>query len=92
MPKYYTKAKHKECITEMREHFGDYAVFCFCLCNAYKYAYRGGLKAGNTAIQDYTKLKWYKTYAQNLKDKHRFNVIYLFKYKLIDKAIEKAVL
>lgn len=92
MSKYYTKAKHKECIIEMRETFGDYSVFCFCLCNAYKYAYRGGLKAGNTALQDYTKLKWYKEYAYDLLVKHKLNIMYHFKYKLVEKAIRKAVL
>lgn len=74
---YYTKARHKECIEEMCEIYGDYAVFCFCILNAYKYNYRAGLKNGNTAEQDFEKAKWYLNYASGLRScnkKLRFNV------------------
>ena len=91
MPKYYTKAKHKECIAEMSDCFGDFAVYCFCICNAYKYAYRAGLKENNPAIQDYTKLKWYKDYATKLFKRHGLNPFYVYLYRKIDKAIRKAV-
>ncbi len=74
MSKYYTKERHKECITEMRDKFGDYAVYCFCLCNAYKYGYRAGLKENNPAVQDYTKLKWYLTYANKIVAEHTFKL------------------
>ena len=85
---YYTKAKHKECIIEMREMFGDFAVFCFCLCNAYKYLYRAGLKQNNPAPQDYEKSQWYVKYARDLQHKHKYNIIYyLFK---IDRILRKA--
>lgn len=75
---YYTKARHKECIIEMVEIYGEYAVFCFCILNAYKYNYRAGLKNGNTAEQDYSKAKWYLNYANNLRKcnkKLKFNII-----------------
>lgn len=74
--KYYTKAKHKECIVEMREKYGDYAVYCFCRCNAYKYLYRAGLKENNPALQDYEKSKWYMDYANMLCKLHKLNPLY----------------
>lgn len=73
--KYYTKEKHKECITEMCDTFGDYAVYCFCVCNAYKYAYRAGLKEGNPALQDYEKIKWYLAYANGIVKKHTVKIL-----------------
>ena len=85
---YYTKNKHKECITEMCEEFGDYAVYCFCLCNAYKYAYRAGLKEGNPAVKDYEKLQWYLAYANSLVHEHTLNIfgikLRLPKWKHVD--------
>lgn len=74
--KYYTKAKHKECIIEMRDNYGDYAVYCFCKCNAYKYLYRAGLKENNPAVQDFEKAKWYIDYCNTLVKKHWFNPKY----------------
>lgn len=74
---YYTKAKHKECIIEMREIYGDFAVFCFCILNAYKYNYRAGLKAGNSAESDCNKARWYLDYANGLRNTHKklkFNI------------------
>lgn len=73
---YYTKERHKECIVEMREQFGDFAVYCFCVCNAYKYMYRAGLKDNNPALQEYIKIKWYIDYANDLCDEHKFNPFY----------------
>lgn len=75
---YYTKSRHKECIVEMKEHYGDYAVYNFCRCNAYKYIYRAGLKKNNPAIDDWNKAKWYIDYANELKRKHRFNPFYRY--------------
>ena len=72
--KYYTKEKHKECITEMCDLFGDYAVYNFCVCNAYKYAYRAGLKENNPAIQDYEKIKWYLLYANAIVKQHTLSI------------------
>lgn len=73
--KYYTKEKHRECITEMCELFGDYAVYNFCVCNAYKYAYRAGLKEGNPAIQDFEKIRWYLAYANSIVKEHTINIL-----------------
>lgn len=73
--KYYTKSKHKECITEMCDLFGDYAVYKFCICNAYKYAYRAGLKENNPAIQDYEKIKWYLAYANSIVYEHTLSIL-----------------
>lgn len=88
---YYTKAKHKECITEMREIYGDYAVYCFCILNAYKYQYRAGLKSGNTAESDISKAIWYLNYSSNLrKTKHklRFNIFAWLMYNTISRRIK----
>lgn len=67
MPTYYSKKDRKECIIEMREIYGDYAVLCFCLLNAYKYNYRAGLKSGNTAESDFNKARWYLDYASGIR-------------------------
>lgn len=87
---YYTKAKHKECIVEMRSIYGDYAVYCFCILNAYKYNYRAGLKAGNSADSDFSKAEWYLNYANNLRETHiklKFNLIAWFMYNTIRSKI-----
>lgn len=90
---YYTKARHKECIVEMEEIYGAYAVFCFCILNAYKYNYRAGLKNGNTAEQDYNKARWYLDYANTLrkqcKHKLRFNIFAWFMYNSIRRLIDE---
>lgn len=70
-PSHYQKDGHKECIDEMREKFGDTAVYYFCRLNAYKYRYRAGLKDGNSAEQDLKKAEWYDEYAE----KHLLPVI-----------------
>ena len=73
---HYKKANHKECIDEMREQFSDYAVYCFCICNAYKYVYRAGLKENNPAVQDYCKAKYYIDYANKLCDEHKLQPLF----------------
>lgn len=51
-----------ECIDLMREIYGDEAVRCFCICNAYKYRFRAGAKQGETAQSDIAKAEWYEAY------------------------------
>lgn len=89
---YYTKARHKECIVEMQEIYGEYAVLCFCILNAYKYNYRAGLKSGNTAEQDFNKAKWYIAYADKLrrcKPKLKFNIIAWLMYITVRRLINE---
>lgn len=62
-PTHYNQEGRKECIVEMREKFGDIAVYWFCKLNAYKYGYRAGNKEGNSEEQDKAKSKWYDEYA-----------------------------
>lgn len=85
---YYTKAKHKECIVEMRELIGDGATVDFCLLNAYKYAYRAGLKTKNK-VEDLNKMQWYLNYAVDvIKEMNAFNrMMYARKYEIIKQAI-----
>lgn len=66
-PSHYCQPGKKECIVEMEEKFGAYAVYNFCLCNAYKYRYRAGEKDGNPQEQDLKKAEWYENYANQLK-------------------------
>ena len=89
--KYYTKKNHKECIIEMRDLYGDYAVYCFCRCNAYKYLYRAGLKEGNPAKQDYEKASWYINYCNELKSIHKFNPLFR-KVRLSDKELKAVII
>ena len=65
-PSHYNQEGRKECIVEMREKFGDLAVYWFCKLNAFKYNYRGGDKEGNSAEQDAAKAKWYDSYGDGL--------------------------
>lgn len=64
-PKHYTSHK-MECIEEMRVLFGDMAVIGFCICNAWKYRERAGLKQGTSAEQDHAKADYYIEYAKKL--------------------------
>lgn len=64
-PAHYKK-NGKECIDLMREEYGDDAVYNFCICNAFKYKFRAGYKAGNSMEQDLAKANWYKNYADRL--------------------------
>lgn len=65
-PSHYNQPGKKECIEEMRELFGDLAVYWFCKLNAFKYNYRSGNKDGNSAEQDTAKADWYHNYGENL--------------------------
>lgn len=65
-PSHYNKPGKKECIEEMRERFGDLAVYWFCKLNAFKYNYRDGDKEGNSAEQDAAKADWYDNYGDGL--------------------------
>lgn len=65
-PAHYKNSKGKECIDLMREKYGDYYVYAFCICNAFKYRFRAGKKYGNSKQQDLNKAKWYENYANNL--------------------------
>ena len=55
-----------ECIDVMIAMFGIEAVKGFCKCNAFKYRFRAGNKAGNSAEQDVEKAEWYETYLMKL--------------------------
>ena len=65
-PSHYNQPGKKECIEEMRDQFGDLAVYWFCKLNAFKYNYRGGSKEGNSAEQDTAKADWYDSYGDKL--------------------------
>lgn len=67
-PSHYNQPGKQECIVEMRESFGDLAVYWFCKLNAFKYNYRSGNKEGNSAEQDTAKAIWYNNYGDNLID------------------------
>lgn len=61
-----------ECIENMRKLFGDEAVRWFCICNAYKYRFRDGLKPGVAAEQDEEKARWYEDYAVKMMGEQRY--------------------
>lgn len=91
MPSYYSKKDRKECIIEMREIYGDYAVLCFCLLNAYKYNYRAGLKSGNTAESDFNKARWYLDYASGIKRSSECKLTFTQKMKIIINVIRGVI-
>lgn len=64
-PSHYQK-DGKECIDVMLELYGIQAVIHFCECNAFKYRWRAGIKAGESAEVDLKKAKWYENYRENL--------------------------
>ena len=64
-PSHYQK-NGKECIDCMIDEFGIKAVIDFCMCNAYKYRWRAGLKEGNSKEQDLAKAQWYIKKAEEL--------------------------
>lgn len=66
-PSHYNQPGRKECIVEMREKFGDLAVYWFCALSAFKYDYRKGNKDGNSEDQDKGKEDWYTRYSEDLK-------------------------
>lgn len=47
-----------ECINVMIAMFGVEAVKHFCMCNAYKYRFRAGMKNG---AEDIEKAEWYES-------------------------------
>lgn len=65
-PAHYKREGAMECIDEMVIVFGKEAVINFCLCNAYKYRYRAGLK--DDKEEDLKKSDWYIKKAAELKD------------------------
>ena len=67
-PSHYKK-DGKECIDVMEEKYGTLAVISFCECNAFKYRWRAGSKAGNPAEQDEAKAQWYERKAEELRKK-----------------------
>ncbi len=66
-PTHYKQEGRRECIEEMRIMFGDDAVYKWAIMTAYKYRYRAGNKADNSAEQDHAKAEWYLSYAESLK-------------------------
>ena len=60
-PKHYSNSCSLEAIENMHLIFGDEAVYCFCLCNAYKYLWRYKNKNG---IEDLHKAQWYINYCK----------------------------
>lgn len=64
-PAHYKRDGAMECIDEMLIVFGKEAVINFCLCNAYKYRYRAGLK--DNKEEDLAKSDWYIKKAAELK-------------------------
>lgn len=61
-PNHYKECSF-ECIEMMEAIFGWKAVYNFCLCNAFKYAWRFRNKNG---AEDLDKAQWYLTKAKNL--------------------------
>lgn len=64
-PSHYQK-DGKECIEVMLELYGIQAVINFCELNAFKYKWRAGMKAGESAEVDLKKAQWYADYKENL--------------------------
>ena len=65
-PIHYVGEGGKQCIDYMREKFGDEHTYWFCKINAFKYRFRAGRKAGESAKVDYAKADWYDNYANKL--------------------------
>ncbi len=63
-PLHYRPAGAMEVIDQMRLIYGDVAVEGFCLCNAFKYRARAGLKEGQPVEQDIKKALWYEAMAR----------------------------
>ena len=72
-PAHY-KMHDKECITEMLILFGLDNFIAFCQMNAWKYRYRAGNKANNSADQDNAKADRYIEYAQRARDIDYWNL------------------
>lgn len=72
-PTHY-KAHAKECIVEMYILFGLEKFITFCTMNAWKYRYRAGNKANNSADQDNAKADRYIEYARRAKEIDYWNL------------------
>ena len=72
-PDHY-KMHNKECIVEMLILFGLDNFITFCQMNAWKYRYRAGNKANNSADQDNAKADRYIEYAQRARDIDYWNL------------------
>lgn len=78
-PEHYRK-DGKECIDAMREDFierfgeedGITMLVGFCLGNAFKYGWRGGLKLGQSVKLDTDKATWYQQMAFHIRDPELF--------------------
>lgn len=66
-PSHYKRSGAMECIDEMVITFGAEATINFCLCNAWKYRYRAGMKGD--AEEDLKKSDWYIQKAKQLQFK-----------------------
>lgn len=64
----------KECIVEMFILFGLDNFVAFCQMNAWKYRYRAGSKANNSADQDNAKADRYIEYAARAKEIDYWNI------------------
>lgn len=62
-PTHYRKPGQMEVIDQMMTLYGLDAVKSFCVCNAYKYRMRAGLKLGQPIEQDIQKARWYEAMA-----------------------------
>lgn len=65
-PDHYCRDGAMECIEEMILLFGKDVVKHFCLCNAWKYRYRAGMK--DNAEEDIKKSDWYIQKYKELRD------------------------
>lgn len=72
-PDHY-KTHNRECIVEMLVLFGLDNFITFCQMNAWKYRYRAGNKANNSADQDNAKADRYIEYAQRARDIDYWNL------------------
>lgn len=59
-PAHYKPDGLPEVIDQMRLIYGDGVVSCYCLCAAFKYRQRAGLKPGQPVEQDIAKARWYE--------------------------------
>ena len=72
-PSHYNQHE-RECIVEMYTLFGLKKFITFCKMNAWKYRYRAGSKANNTADKDNAKADRYIEYAARAHDMDYWNI------------------
>ena len=72
-PSHYNQHE-RECIVEMYTLFGLKKFITFCHMNAWKYRYRAGSKANNTADKDNAKADRYIEYAARARDMDYWNI------------------